>query len=696
MGYLGAAFVNIFGHSVSGSSRHEGPREEMVASTGVVLAGLAAVSWGHHRRTRHKNQQLVAARVASHETNDRYRSLFTDYPHSVYFLNLHGLFESANGAAQSLSGYDEADLTGKHFTELLAPDAWESTMALFADAAAGTPRQVRTAMRRSTGERVELSVRLAPVVVDDDIVGVFGVAEDITDQVRLEQDLHRTQEAVAAALDGVMIGDGDNLVAYVNGAGIRLHGYDSAAEMLGRPIDQFVDAVNHALLPGDVSTRHGDRGRWVGETIGRRKDGTTFVLDAAISRLPDGCVVAISRDVTARVEADAALLASEERHRLVTEVTREVMWDADLLTGRTTWTGAVRDVFGLPDDEVEIDLEWWRSRIHPDDVFRVIALREAALGSSSNQFLDEYRLRDHWGSYVTVLVQGRILRDRHGEAIRFLGSMLDITELRRQERELELARRVAEEANDAKSLFLANMSHELRTPLATVIAGAELVMDTPLTPPQQQLLERVSRAGERLLRLVDDLLDFSAIEHGEVRMDEVPFDLATVVEHAAAWAKAACREKHLDFQLAHGILPSPLLGDPDRIEQVLTNLLGNAVKFTNNGHVRLEVSAIRSDAAEADGSWVRFTVLDTGIGVDPAQQNEIFKSFQQADASITRRYGGNGLGLAISKELVDSMGGSIGVESRPGHGSSFYFEVLFGRPDTASSGPTLQQHPHGR
>lgn len=386
--------------------------------------------------------------------------------------------------------------------------------------------------------------------------------------------------------------------------------------------------------------------------------------------------------VATRVAADGAFRASEERHRLVAEVTREVIWDADLLTGQTTWTGAVRDVFDLPHDEVQIDLEWWRSRIHPDDVSHVFAAREVALTSPSEHFLDEYRLRDHSGRYVTLLAQGRILRDRHGSPTRFLGSMLDITELRRKEEELELARRMAEEANEAKSLFLANMSHELRTPLSTVIAGTEMVLDTPLTPTQAQLLERVSGAGERLLRLVNDLLDFSAIERGAIRMNKVPFDLAALVERAAVWTKAACQDKHLDFQLTTEHLPRALVGDPDRIDQVLTNLLDNAVKFTSSGCVQLEVIATRNDAADADGSRVRFTVHDTGIGIDAAQQDDIFTSFKQADPSITRRYGGNGLGLAISKELVDSMGGAIGVESVPGHGSSFYFVMPFGGPET--------------
>jgi two-component system sensor histidine kinase/response regulator len=387
--------------------------------------------------------------------------------------------------------------------------------------------------------------------------------------------------------------------------------------------------------------------------------------------------------VTDPEEARQALVRSEERHRLVASVTREVIWDADLTTGRTTWSGAVRHVFGLPDDVVDIDLEWWLDRIHPDDVAAVVGARAAALASTNGRFTHEYRLRDESDRYVTVSAQGRILRNAHGDAVRFLGSMLDVTHFRRQEEELQLARRLAEEANEAKSQFLANMSHELRTPLTSVIAGTEMAMDGPLSPPQLRLLERVSRSGERLLKLVNDLLDFSAIEAGDIRMDEVLFDPQTVVQHAAAWARDACEKHDLEFELTMDPLPQPLLGDPDRLAQVLSNLLENAVKFTSAGSVRLVVAAVGEELGRVR---LRCTVQDTGIGVAPEHHVEIFTSFSQADPSITRRFGGNGLGLAISKEIVELLGGSIGIDSEAGRGSSVFFEIPYARPDTRDPG----------
>ena len=247
----------------------------------------------------------------------------------------------------------------------------------------------------------------------------------------------------------------------------------------------------------------------------------------------------------------------------------------------------------------------------------------------------------------------------------------------RRYQELRLAQRVAEQANEAKSLFMANMSHEIRTPLTSVIAGTEMILESALSPQQQRLMESVHGAGERLLKLVDDLLDFSKIEAGQVRVDSLPFDPATVVQQTAALAREACADKNLEFRLTMPeAISQPLLGDAHRLGQVLTNILGNAVKFTSAGHVHLHVQAANQDASS---TRLLFTVEDTGTGISPDQHAHIFEPFRQADPSITRHFGGNGLGLAIAKDIVEFMGGTIGVDSKADHGSRFYFEVPFAR-----------------
>ncbi len=245
----------------------------------------------------------------------------------------------------------------------------------------------------------------------------------------------------------------------------------------------------------------------------------------------------------------------------------------------------------------------------------------------------------------------------------------DITERNRLERELEEARRAAEAANEAKSVFLANVSHELRTPLTGVLGANEMLSDLDLEPEGARLARIVDRSGQRLLRLVNDLLDFAKIEAGKTDLERVPVSVRSLVDEVISAAAPGVDGSSL--VLSHAVdaaVPRDLVGDPTRIAQVLTNLVDNAVKFTAAGEVTLSVEVASVDAEAVE---LLLQVRDTGIGLSPEEQSRLFQSFSQADSSITRKYGGTGLGLAISHQLVELMGGSIRVESSPGRGSTF-------------------------
>ncbi|MCU1535870.1 MAG: hybrid sensor histidine kinase/response regulator, partial [Humibacillus sp.] len=247
----------------------------------------------------------------------------------------------------------------------------------------------------------------------------------------------------------------------------------------------------------------------------------------------------------------------------------------------------------------------------------------------------------------------------------------DITERKQFQHMLAAARRSAEGASEAKSSFLATMSHEIRTPLTSVLAAAELLADSGLTPDQQQLVALMERSGERLLRLVNDVLDFSRIEAGQVEITALPFTLADLVDETVLIVRGAMVDKRVSFASAVAPdLPHRLVGDAERIAQVLTNLVDNAGKFTPEGHVEVRVSR---ETTDDDTVAVRFAVSDTGIGLTPEQQERVFDTFVQADSSVTRQYGGTGLGLSISRQLVSLMGGEIDVVSEPGRGSTFSF-----------------------
>ncbi len=323
----------------------------------------------------------------------------------------------------------------------------------------------------------------------------------------------------------------------------------------------------------------------------------------------------------------------------------------------------------------------WIEGLHPEDRPRALACLLGVM-DRRGRFQVEYRLQGRDGAYGWMLDTGFPRYHPNGEFAGYVGSLTDITERKRLEQGLALARDEAIHASRLKSQFLANMSHEIRTPMNGIIGMTGLLLESSLTPEQRELGEIVQKSADALLGVINDILDFSKIESGKLNIDAVEFDLRTLVEDSLALLGERAQDRGLELgaEFPDG-LATFLRGDPGRLRQVLMNLVGNAIKFTAEGEVLVQVNRLEESS---DVLTFRVAVRDTGEGISPEVRGRLFQPFVQGDGSTTRHHGGTGLGLAISKQLIELMGGRIGVDSAPGRGSIFWFELALPKLLTAA------------
>ncbi|MBT4501112.1 MAG: PAS domain S-box protein, partial [Gemmatimonadetes bacterium] len=507
---------------------------------------------------------------------------------------------------------------------------------------------------------------------------------------RLRRQEARFRGLLESAPDGMVVVDAAGEISLFNTQAEAMFGHRQA-EVLGKEIEM--------LIPERFREKHpSQRGRFVAdlqtrpmgadvELLALRRDGSEFPVEINLSPIDSeegAFVVAAVRDITARREAEAELrkLSRAIEYSPASVVITDPHGTIEYVNPRFV------EVTGYSAEEaIGQNPRMVSSGTQSPELYRQMweTIR------SGREWRGEFCNRKKGGELYWEYASISPILDASGEATHYVAVKEDITERKRNEVELQEARAKAEDANRSKSAFLANMSHEIRTPMNGVVGMVDLLKRTELDTNQRNYLATVDSSADALLVLLNDILDLSKIEAGSMSLESIDFELREVTDGVMRLMGMRAHEKGLELAChVNADVPDGLRGDPTRLRQIIINLIGNAIKFTSEGEVVVDVQCREETEEEVD---LRVAVRDTGIGIPEEKCALIFEAFSQADASTTRHFGGTGLGLNISQQLVELMGGRIWVESEEGVGSVFQFTARFGRSEVeAKSRSSMLKH----
>ncbi|MDF3059154.1 MAG: sensor hybrid histidine kinase [Rariglobus sp.] len=632
------------------------------------------------------------AMVAEHTQN---AAIITDPDYRILW---------ANAAFTRTTGYSLEEARGRKPSDFLrAPGSDPARGAeILAAIEQGRSFCVTVQNRRKDGALIWMRVEGQPIKDGGNRMTAFlVVGADVTTQIERETALERNEALFNEAQHIARIGSWDyDLVSHRqqwSAETFRIHGLPVGdAPPIETGIGSFIEEHQPVLetaftqcclmgVPYDLELQLRPRTggvRWV------RCIGRAFTQDGRVIRVA-GTIQDI--DDRKRTELEVARLA--ERMTLAAKFAGIGIWEYNHNTGELIWDDAMLALHGMHRDAFPGNFSIWHLVMMPEDRTAEKQINEA-FSEGRGEFDVEYRILTPADEIRYIRNCGRIVRDSSGRILRSYGVNYDITRervnmiallesdeslraanasLQATIEETQRLAQAAETANQAKSAFLATISHEIRTPLNGVIGMTNILAGTSLDKEQRDYLNTIKLSGESLLTLINDTLDYSKIEAGRVELERQPFDLLACVEESIDLVAPHAGQKNLALSLLVAAdAPRMIEGDASRLRQILVNLLGNAVKFTEQGGIVLEV---RVESAAADEVELVFNVTDTGIGIPKDKQARLFEHFFQVDASITRTHGGTGLGLAISRRLAELMGGTIWVDSTPGRGSTFYVNI---------------------
>ncbi|MFP5502342.1 MAG: PAS domain S-box protein [Candidatus Sericytochromatia bacterium] len=643
------------------------------------------------------------------DREDLFRVLFDLSPIGIALLDLEGRILKANQSFAEMLAYSPDELVGKSFREVTHEEDLARNQALFQELSSGKRGCFRLEKRYTRKDGTiawgTLTASLVRSTSGEPRLAVINMVEDITErreaEIALEESRADYQRLIEMSPDPIAVHQGGEVV-YVNPAAVRTLRAPGPEAIVGKPVLDFVHPDFREVAQSRVKQVLGD-----GETILPlieekfiRADGTAVDVEVASGSLTyQGRPAAqvIFRDITERKRAEEAIAeqsrALQERNEAIeAEIARRTdelrrseskfraVFESAAVgivlaatTGEITeFNHAISQMLGY--DEEEFERLGVKGVTHPDDFPEDMAQMRRLLAGEQESYSLEKRYRRKDGSWMWGRLTVSLIRDEAGEPELALGVVVDVTERKEREEALEEQMARMTEIDRLKTDFVSTVSHELRTPLTSIMGYTEFLEDQvagELTDEQRAFVDQIREGGVRLRRLVDDLLDFARLEAGTLKLQKQPTDLVARLRETAHSLEPQIRASGLTLALALPEAPLVLPLDGHRFDQVMLNLLGNAIKFTPAGGT-ISVTACRSDGQ------VRVEVADTGIGIAEANMERLFERFYQVETGLTRERGGAGLGLAISKAIVEAHGGAIGAESTPGRGSTFWFTLPVG------------------
>jgi two-component system, sensor histidine kinase and response regulator len=609
-------------------------------------------------------------------------------PVAALIATAEGAVHSVNRAFTALTGYTAealaagspppdsaaAELAGLLGEGIGAGDSWRGVWRI--PCAGGGNRIVELALTRSA------AIAGGPLYI--------ATLEDATARFQIETaaaEASRDFDLFFSLIpDLACIAHADGYFKKVNPAWEKTLGY-TAEEVLNTPFLEFVHPDDRERTASEAARQN--RLYRTSQFVNRyrTKSGSYRTLEWTTTFNRDEWTrFGIAHDITDRLAWEESLLESEERFRIMADTCPTIIWVSDA-GGYTMMMNRMCHEYFVPRSNGQ-GAPAMPFQIHPGDAPQYLEkFREAVRQRAP--FRAEARVHRADGEWRWIASYAEPRLSASGEFLGHVGISPDITDRKLGEEELQRAKEAAEVANRAKSEFLANMSHEIRTPMNAVVGLTGLALDTELTAEQKGYLEGVRNSADSLLRILNDILDFSKIEAGKLEFENREFDLRLTVETTLKMLSVRALSKDLELVCRlDPELPGRLIGDSGRLQQILVNLIGNAIKFTESGEVEVGVTVAAKAAGRAE---LHFSVRDTGIGIPAEKQAHVFRAFAQADASSTRRYGGTGLGLTISAQLAERMGGRMWLESEPGKGSIFHFTASLGiASESAAPAPDLQ------